>query len=73
MSTVPSQTNARADQRREHRQQQRSAVPHRCFQPNGIGTTVDGRGFDGSIDEVAVYDSVLSPTQVATHYAAGTS
>ena len=25
------------------------------------------------MDEVAVYDTVLSPTQVATHYAAGTS
>lgn len=39
-------------------------------------TTTSGHGewgFDGTIDEVAVYDYVLSAEQVASHYAAGTT
>ena len=41
----------------------------------GAGAT-EGNGayfFDGSINEVAVYSSVLTPAQVAAHYAAGTT
>lgn len=40
--------------------------------PFWIGkNSVHGYPFDGAIDEVAVYDSVLSPTQVTAHYQAG--
>src|SRR5262249_46220339 len=31
----------------------------------------DGEFFDGDIDEVALYPSILTPTEIATHYAIG--
>jgi hypothetical protein len=37
----------------------------------GVGTL--GDEFDGLIDEVAIYDSVLSPAQIAAHYAAASA
>jgi len=45
-------------------------LPH---PPNTFGTpaSVGGPGFSGSIDEVAVYPTVLSPATLHNHYAAG--
>lgn len=57
------------------------------YQPNGarpfrIGTTsfegllgpnAGNRGFDGWLEEVAFYGSVLSPNEIAAHYAAATT
>ena len=33
--------------------------------------TDGGKYFSGTLDEVAIYDSILSPTRVAAHYNAG--
>lgn len=42
--------------------------------PFRIGaTSAPNREFDGAVDEVAFYGSVLSPTTIAAHYAAATS
>jgi hypothetical protein len=37
------------------------------------GNTLDSRYFDGLVDEVAYYTTVLSPARILAHFAAGTA
>lgn len=48
-----------------------TAGAHSSMHPLRIGNHGGAKPFSGVIDEVAVYDSVLSPSQVTAHHSAG--